>query len=452
MSVGSSRLVPFAALLTLALVPWPAQSQDSVIVPNVLANRDGSTNLCWPFSCRGGGSSRHQQIFHSGELAGSGGEVDTIAFRLNCPGAAFTAPGLNVEVWLAHTTVAPNLMSGQFSANESEAPVQVLPPTTVDFASAGISQGCPASFEIVLDVGAINAFTYNGVDNLLMDLRVHQSAPNIFFLDAHNEPNITSRVYANGPADSTNGTYSTLGLVTEFTFAAPEVEIDSDSDGVLDLVDNCIDDPNPLQLDYDMDGEGDVCDADDDNDGVADIDDNCVLLANSDQTDRDRDGYGDACVPPGTLAKNVSLGLAPAFGPGSRVHKDVVAGDHLYVGADSRIDKNVSIGNNVTIGDNVIIEKDVIVGDNVIIGDGSVIAIGSILSNDVIIGDNVRVEAGVFLGDEGAVGDDSQLRRQSWVGQRAGLGRGVRVGMKATVADDSEVPDGTSIGNNAVFP
>ncbi len=70
---------------------------------------------------------------------------------------------------------------------------------------------------------------------------------------------------------------------------------DGDGDGVVDAKDNCIDQPNPDQLDTDGDGQGNACDGDDDGDGVFDEDDNCPLVANADQTDTDGNGVGDAC-------------------------------------------------------------------------------------------------------------------------------------------------------------
>ena len=82
--------------------------------------------------------------------------------------------------------------------------------------------------------------------------------------------------------------------------------IDSDGDGVLDDVDNCVDLPNPDQRDDNANMIGDACE-DRDGDGVLDYRydpeapepyapyDNCGDAPNPNQSDLDWDGEGDAC-------------------------------------------------------------------------------------------------------------------------------------------------------------
>lgn len=62
------------------------------------------------------------------------------------------------------------------------------------------------------------------------------------------------------------------------------LDVDTDNDGVLDVVDNCPTTANPDQADVDLDGVGDVCDSDDDNDGVLDDDDVCAATTIPDPT------------------------------------------------------------------------------------------------------------------------------------------------------------------------
>jgi hypothetical protein len=81
--------------------------------------------------------------------------------------------------------------------------------------------------------------------------------------------------------------------------------VDTDADGVADEYDNCVNTPNPFQMDIDLDLIGDACDdcIDSDQDGYGDPDygntcpdDNCPDVYNPDQTDTDYDGIGDACL------------------------------------------------------------------------------------------------------------------------------------------------------------
>ena len=89
---------------------------------------------------------------------------------------------------------------------------------------------------------------------------------------------------------------------------------DTDHDGIHNACDNCPNLYNPLQLDADHDGLGDVCDptpgcggcgqpaceqppVDSDNDSMADVVDNCPNVYNPLQLDADHDGLGDVCDP-----------------------------------------------------------------------------------------------------------------------------------------------------------
>jgi len=89
--------------------------------------------------------------------------------------------------------------------------------------------------------------------------------------------------------------------------------MDSDGDGIADLIDNCPTDYNPNQADADLDNVGDICDVcqgyddniDGDGDGLPDGCDNCPTVFNSGQADADGDGVGDLCdVCPGYDDKN----------------------------------------------------------------------------------------------------------------------------------------------------
>lgn len=77
-------------------------------------------------------------------------------------------------------------------------------------------------------------------------------------------------------------------------------KLDTDTDGIKDVNDNCPLVFNPDQTDTDGDGEGDACEQvidDIDLDGVITSIDNCPNVYNPSQTDTDGDGLGDVCDP-----------------------------------------------------------------------------------------------------------------------------------------------------------
>ncbi len=448
------------------------QAQEVVTVPNEYETMDAGTGNCIPLglACFGAdASARHQQIYAADEFAGASGVIDTIAFRLDCGKSPFDVTGIDIEVRLSHTAVAPQAMSATFAANVGPDETLVLDETSLSLSSAG--GPCPPAFDVVLDVDDI--FTYNGTDNLLVDIKVFSNPLRAFF-DAGAKTGAVGRAFRAGlgGVDATTASIITpISLVTQFGFAGSSgEESDSDQDGVLDLVDNCPLYPNPDQYDNDADGYGDICDLDDDNDSVADAGDNCPTLANPDQLDSDGDGYGDACVPAGSLAQGVVLGSGVVIGDNVSIHKDTTAGQNLLVGDDTTIAKQVSIGDEVTIGDDVWIDKDVVIGDGVTIGNGvsidkgvviganaaiddfSAIGIGATLGQGVSLGQDVEIELGVAAGADTAIDSATRVRQYTVIGQQANIGHNVRVGMKATIDDGAVVPDYESIPNNGIFP
>lgn len=72
--------------------------------------------------------------------------------------------------------------------------------------------------------------------------------------------------------------------------------LDSDNDGIPDVLDNCIKVANPDQADIDLDGIGNACDADIDNDGKVTATDLTLVKANQGRTNVPGDVNGDGRI------------------------------------------------------------------------------------------------------------------------------------------------------------
>lgn len=126
------------------------------------------------------------------------------------------------------------------------------------------------------------------------------------------------------------------------------LDIDTDGDGVIDLIDAFPDDPSES--------------FDNDADGVGDNADNCLGVANADQADADADGFGDACdftvisenlLSPrgiGCGADDSILVALAGAGPNlAATGEALINSESSYVGADGRVVQYGETGSVISI-------------------------------------------------------------------------------------------------------
>ena len=227
----------FCVVAALCFLAAGASSAATIVVPNGQAAAEGCANNLYPWSSGNFGvpaPAHYQQVYAASQFAAGGSAllITAISFRADdtAGGSAGQATGLVVK--LSTTSNAVDGLSTTFASNLG-ADVATVYSGTFNVTYGAGSSG-PRPFD--LTVPLTTPFTYHPANgNLLLDISI-TSATGFFALDAQSESSINvncppgpdgvSRLRST-TADTTVGSADTIGLVTQFTYGAAPVELQS---------------------------------------------------------------------------------------------------------------------------------------------------------------------------------------------------------------------------------
>ena len=246
------------------------------------------------------------------DCVGHGGTEACLMF--NEPGPAIPNTACTVDCAAAGFCVADCSPAGRgrpcpICSGTSSPPTDTAggPIAAEGAATLGASSDIAALYDLTL-VGGWATWDAGGATNFLADLC---ATP----VGACCMADFTCSVISEADCDAAGGVWypSIIGALTDCT--------DTDTDGVADLCDNCVDDMNADQADCDGDGEGDACEADEadqdmDGDGVCNGVDPCPF---DNPDDSDLDGFCDSddeCVldPMKSVPGQCGCGVGPMAG------------------------------------------------------------------------------------------------------------------------------------------
>jgi len=214
-----------AGLGCLALFASPGLAlAQNIVVPNSLTNVAGDTGNGLPFNLDAFSqpSERYQQVYASTQFSSitSPMFVTAISFRVSAfGGSSFSSILPNVQINLSTTGAAPDNLSTSFASNIGGDDIQVYGGSlTLSSTNTG---GPPPSFEITISLQT--PFLYDPTaGNLLMDVRNFGAGSTTQFDATFVDGDSVSRAftYDTSVGSSTADFTDTVGLITQFTFAA----------------------------------------------------------------------------------------------------------------------------------------------------------------------------------------------------------------------------------------
>ncbi len=217
-SAPALLVAAWAALLTVPTLTAHAQ-QNNVVVPNSLANTEGSGNNSYPFNIfpLAVSSLRFQQVFNAGEFGTRRLLITDLEFRPDAAqGIDFLGFINDIQINLSTTSAAADGLSTTFANNVGANNTIVYPRYNLTLSSGFLGPLLgPKNFDVTIRLNT--PFVYEPtLGNLLLDVRTYVSLADTVIMDAvRTTGDSVSRVYALD-VNAVTGTADSLGLITRF--------------------------------------------------------------------------------------------------------------------------------------------------------------------------------------------------------------------------------------------
>ena len=139
---------------------------------------------------------------------------------------------------------------------------------------------------------------------------------------------------------------------------------------------------------------------------------------------------------------------------GWRIHrfKDEAERNAVLAAHDIRIGQGVTfadyvmVGDHSVIGDRVHLSVESVVSPNCHIGDDTLVEASAFVGMRTHIGNNCMLAADSFVGADSIVGNSCSIASSAELGDKVRIGNNVAIGQAACIMDDTEIKEGSIIG------